>query len=211
MNLDHAIHQLKTMDAAGKLWKRRDFARSLITQFDQKGRLSAKQEEWVGIIISENLNRTEENNKITIDRVVGLDRVNEIFDEATEKLQYPKLVVQLADGSDLKLNRAGPRSKFNGAVMLTNGGTYGSSLNKYYGNVANGELTLTTDGKLRASELENILRSMNTDLGAFAKMYGLKTGNCCFCRKELSHDHSLTAGYGPVCADNYGLPWGEDA
>jgi hypothetical protein len=209
MNLDHAIHQLKTMDSKGKLFSRRDFARSLISQFDAKGRLSAKQEEWVGIIISENLNRTSENTQIKIDKISGLDRVNEIFDAATEKLQYPKLVIQLADGSDLKLNRAGPKSRFNGAVMLTDGRPFGD--NKYYGNVANGELTLTTEGKLRASELENILRSMNTDLGQFAKMYGLKTGNCCFCRKELSHDHSLVAGYGPVCADNYGLPWGEKA
>ena len=205
MNLDHAIDQLKAIDGRGGLWKRRDFARSLLSQYDARGSLSPKQEEWVNIIIKENL----EARKAPAPAKLGLDRVIEIFEEASEKLKYPKLVIQLGDGSDLKLSRAGPKSRYNGEVQLTDGLPYGQ--NRYYGRVTGlGELVLTGEGRHYEQELHSILKSMTTDLGAFARMYGLKSGNCCFCRKELTAGPSLTAGYGPICAGNYGLPWGED-
>ena len=206
MNLDHAIHQLETLDGNGKLWKRTQFARSLISQFNARGSLSPKQEEWVNIIITENL----EAATIPAPAKLGLDRVIDIFDLASQTLKYPKLVIQFGDGSDLKLSRAGPTSRFNGEVQLTDGRPYGQ--NKYYGRVTgHGELVLTGEGRHYENELHSILKSMTTDLGAFAKMYGQKSGNCCFCRKELTTDKSLHAGYGPVCADNYGLAWGEVA
>lgn len=41
-----------------------------------------------------------------------------------------------------------------------------------------------------------------------AAEYGHETGNCSFCSKELTDNRSLSVGYGPVCADKFGLPWG---
>lgn len=41
-----------------------------------------------------------------------------------------------------------------------------------------------------------------------AKGIGAVTGFCCFCSLELTDARSVTAGYGPTCADNNGLPWG---
>lgn len=48
-------------------------------------------------------------------------------------------------------------------------------------------------------------------LGGFevVRVYGLRTGNCCFCGRELTTGESTAVGYGPICADKYGLPWGE--
>jgi hypothetical protein len=43
-----------------------------------------------------------------------------------------------------------------------------------------------------------------------AKAYGTETGACCFCARELSTAESVGVGYGPICADKYGLPWGPD-
>lgn len=37
---------------------------------------------------------------------------------------------------------------------------------------------------------------------------GQVTGICCFCGIHLVTHNSIAAGYGPVCADKYGLPWG---
>ena len=34
---------------------------------------------------------------------------------------------------------------------------------------------------------------------------------CCFCHKELTTKESLAVGYGPLCAEKLGLPWGETA
>lgn len=41
-----------------------------------------------------------------------------------------------------------------------------------------------------------------------AKAFGDLYGHCVFCGLELSDDRSITAGYGPTCAEHRGLPWG---
>jgi hypothetical protein len=43
---------------------------------------------------------------------------------------------------------------------------------------------------------------------SFAASYGHATSRCCFCRRELTDGRSVEVGYGPVCADRYGLVWG---
>ncbi len=37
---------------------------------------------------------------------------------------------------------------------------------------------------------------------------GKLTGNCCFCGIELTAGESVSRGYGPICANRWGLPWG---
>lgn len=39
----------------------------------------------------------------------------------------------------------------------------------------------------------------------FGKLYGI----CCFCSRTLTDERSIGVGYGPVCAEHYGLPWGD--
>ena len=41
-----------------------------------------------------------------------------------------------------------------------------------------------------------------------AALWGKKMNRCCFCGLELSDERSVAMGYGPICADNWGLPWG---
>lgn len=48
-----------------------------------------------------------------------------------------------------------------------------------------------------------------TALATMAKEYGDATHNCCFCGLDLTDERSTSAGYGPICAGKYGLPWGE--
>ena len=41
---------------------------------------------------------------------------------------------------------------------------------------------------------------------------GVQSHFCCFCSTELTDDrtgHSIDRGYGPICANKYGLPWGD--
>jgi len=35
---------------------------------------------------------------------------------------------------------------------------------------------------------------------------GHKHGNCCFCCRDLTNAVSVHLGYGPICAEKYGLP-----
>jgi len=60
--------------------------------------------------------------------------------------------------------------------------------------------------------------SVNQALEILAKagdtlQYGVafaRQGNCCFiCGRNLDTAESIDAGYGPVCADKWGLPWGD--
>lgn len=41
-----------------------------------------------------------------------------------------------------------------------------------------------------------------------AKELGQLYGVCIFCGRTLTDEASIEAGYGPVCAENHGLPWG---
>lgn len=40
------------------------------------------------------------------------------------------------------------------------------------------------------------------------KAYGSNTGSCGFCGRALTKKESYTVGYGPVCAEKFGLPYG---
>lgn len=52
---------------------------------------------------------------------------------------------------------------------------------------------LTADNRLTAEE---------------AARLGHLTGRCVFCSRKLTDDRSTEVGYGPICADREGLPWG---
>lgn len=67
----------------------------------------------------------------------------------------------------------------------------------------NGSLTLNQANTFPG--LEEQLRSLAANPAAYAADYGKMHGNCCFCSLPLSDKRSLEAGYGPVCAENYGL------
>ncbi len=74
---------------------------------------------------------------------------------------------------------------------------------------------IETDGSLTINKY-NILPGLEDDLRSFAKnpisyvsSFGKLTGNCCFCSLPLTEDRSLEAGYGPICAEKYGLPYPE--
>ena len=39
---------------------------------------------------------------------------------------------------------------------------------------------------------------------------GRETGCCCFCGLTLTDGRSVVKGYGPICAKNWALPWGDE-
>lgn len=42
-----------------------------------------------------------------------------------------------------------------------------------------------------------------------AAHFGHTTGSCVFCSRHLTDERSIAVGYGPVCAEREGLPWGD--
>lgn len=60
----------------------------------------------------------------------------------------------------------------------------------------------------RLARYQNTLAELEKDPVAAAVAYGHAMGNCAFCTRPLTDDRSIVVGYGPVCAQKYGLPWG---
>ena len=54
------------------------------------------------------------------------------------------------------------------------------------------------------------LQDFEKDPISGAKLQARKTSNCCFCCNRLTDPRSVLMGYGPTCADNFGLPWGDE-
>lgn len=122
-------------------------------------------------------------------------------------LQFPKLRFEPQAGQKLVVSLCGPKSRTPGALNLTDGRPFGQGL--WFGRV-------NLDGSVMQSKVwqpwvSEILEGFAKDPAGFAGAYGKKTGNCCYCGRHLETKESVAAGYGPICAQKFGMPWGEVA
>ena len=106
--------------------------------------------------------------------------------------------------SRLKVAKAGPRSRYHGSITVA-APTYGEG---WFGVIKDGQFRPARDC---TDAVTALVKDFAADPAKVAGEHGHRTGNCCFCRKELTTTESLAAGYGPTCAEHYGLPWGKVA
>lgn len=137
----------------------------------------------------------------------SVKRVFDLFARAKSAgLRFPKIRLEASDGQKVVLSQAGERSKYLGQVMMTDGGPFGS--NKFFGRIDSaGSLNASASMTAPVRELVDALAA---DPAKVASIYGRKTGSCCFCGRGLEDGRSVAVGYGPVCAEKFGLPWGEE-
>ena len=130
-----------------------------------------------------------------------------MFDRAREHVTYPAIKIQTENGR-LRLYRTGPASRFPGSISITNGRPYGDSEHVWYAQI----LRDGTFSPKRAVEpwLLDFLTAFEADPAGMAFLHGKQTGNCCFCGHELTDPESIRVGYGPICANHYGLPHGRN-
>lgn len=133
--------------------------------------------------------------------------VVDLMNTAHKRIAYPKIRLQYK-GLKLQLALAGEKSRYKGSITVTNGGPFGDNI--YYGRIdPNG----TTEWKrnfsaMQIMEIEQAISQFADNPVEYAKLYSQDTGNCMFCAKELTDPQSVLVGYGPVCAETYGLPHG---
>ena len=60
-----------------------------------------------------------------------------------------------------------------------------------------------------SQDVIDILQEFSLDPQRVAKACAAKLGICSFCGSPLTDEISKHHGYGPVCAQNYELPWGK--
>lgn len=180
-----------------------DFPNSLVDQFDRKGRLSDRQMFFVDKLYNE--------RKIAAPAaIVRLGRIQAMFAAARERsVAEPKLYLTTATGRELELT---PNQKFAGSINIKDrretrwNAKFQNESKVYYGYItASGEYNPHGN----APDILPALESLALDPVEAARLYGHKTSSCMFCGIKLRAGASTTVGYGPVCASNYGLPWGK--
>lgn len=166
-----------------------DFAQSLVNQFKKRGSLSEKQWFYARKLTT---SRTE---------MFNFPEINALFELASLHLKYPKVHLQTADSRSVVLARAGDRSKAPGTINVTDGKRYGE--NRWYGRIQ-------LDGSFSCDDepVIDVLKEFAANPAKVAARYGKLVGRCCFCELLLTDERSTSVGYGPICAEHYGLAWG---
>lgn len=190
-----------------------EFAQSLLRQWRDRG-LSPTQWYYIHVLALEESERRKPkpffdrstpaaggpNNAIQLghDCFATLRRM---FDRAAESIRWPKIRFQ-TDDYRLKLSVAGPQSRRSGTINVVN-----LDDDLWYGRIV--ERDLFERGRDCPESAVEFLRRLAADPVGEAAAYGRATGVCAYCHRELTDPRSVTAGFGPVCSEKWGIPWGD--
>lgn len=144
--------------------------------------------------------------------VGDLSRIVAMFATAARHLRHPSIVL---DG--FRVSLAGARSRQPGTLMVTGidrvfNSFRGQDERPWFGRVSTaGDFQ---PGRNAPDGLADKLRAFAADPAGEAAAHGHLTGRCCFCNRRLGEGesrNSVEVGYGPDCAEHFGLPWGARA
>lgn len=122
--------------------------------------------------------------------VVDSTALEAAFEKAKSSgLRNPKITLGGLAFKPAKATGANP-----GAIYVTEQG-------EYLGKVMGGRFL-----RVRAcsDEAATSVAEMIRDPKATAEAYGLRSGNCCICNRQLTNQESLQRGIGPICAGKFG-------
>lgn len=118
-----------------------------------------------------------------------------LFHTAGKHLKYPKITFTASSGNNSRVQ----------LYLATKG---------YIAIKVNGEYVGKIDSQYHSFRMYQGTTELQSEVMAFcmeplksAIVKGQQYSNCCFCRLELTNKASVQMGYGPICAENYGLPW----
>ena len=191
METDKAVLVLKE-----KL-KDNDFAKSLCEKWDfwidrKTKELSPNQLFWIHKLVERQDGGYGHYNSIPQKEA---KKLFSYFDNAKKRLKFPRMVF---DG--IKLTMAGDRSKYTGDIFIA--GANGL----YYGRIS--RKANFYKGRDCKPLMLNKIKRMLGDVDGEILTFGKELGYCCFCSKELENAKSRAVGYGKICADKWGLDWG---
>ena len=132
----------------------------------------------------------------------AMQRINALFGLAREHgLQRPRIRLNL-NGTRLSLAPGRPGSAFERDIWVN-----GPNRERFGRINAQGQYLRGCDATPAVQEM---VGSFGSNPVAIARAHGLATGSCCFCGLTLTDARSVAVGYGPICAQHYGLPWGDE-
>ena len=139
--------------------------------------------------------------------------IAKLFDNAKQHLKLPAIVLSVPSINEvIRLKIAGIKAKVPGAINVNSETLPGKYGHLWYGRIlSNGEFERTSDA---SDAIVARLTEFARDPARVAAEHGKLTGRCCFCHHKLGEGadkRSTEVGYGPDCAEHFGLPWGTTA
>lgn len=205
---DETIEKVEQLAALIPKMNARDqsFANDLVSKGRHYG-LSTKQRYWVGELIKR---ASMSSDAAVAPRVDNFAGVIALFQTAAGNLKYPKIRLRTKDGHTVCLGVCGERSRYAGAINLTDGEGFHEAT--FWGRIERtGAVTLSAHGEGIRATLTELLQRLSSEPAKTAAEYGKLTGQCTFCNRPLDDAKSTAVGYGPSCAKNFNLPWGVTA
>jgi len=192
----------------------REFAESLLRQSVLPRGLSAKQMAWVIKLLERAATRTVPVGAPVVPIAMPVRQTNALEPGGVEVVRSwlqrmrdagtlnPRLRYTVA-GRKYTFSLPGPTSLYAGrpVIFVKSDRTYIGRIQDdcFHTQNADAAGVLVIMAALRAITLAPLAQAVAT---------GHETGSCCFCGRELTDRRSIFRGYGPICADRLGLPWG---
>lgn len=185
------------------------FANSLIGDCAKRGFLTPGQAPYIHVLIDragQNANPTDKERTVAIGDVSG---ITELFNRARAYLKAPGVVMSVPDVGVVKVyvQKADARRYAGQTVVQDYDKPYPHF--QVYGIINDTGGFEPKKGVEIPPTLIPTLQDFAKNPIPYAKAYGKLTGRCCFCRNRLTDPRSTVQGWGPDCADHFGLPWGD--
>jgi hypothetical protein len=194
----------EALELLGKLIKENKFAGSLYAQ----RRLSPNQWVWVHKLVCDAFLATPKTPATKPEAApVNLANVLAIFKNGLEHKARPRIAFNTTDERGLRLYYSPPNARRIDPRIYVTDGSRSDKPQSYYGYV---DMSGMYHPSFYATpEVMKFLTTLDKWPSAVTGFYGRLTKRCIYCRIQLTDERSLAVGYGPVCAENHGLPWGE--
>ena len=200
MNLDFKTAEINSVKAylSENLNKLNDNDANFASSLVASAKTSERQAHWIRILAE----RTLPRKAAAI--VDGLGALNELFHNASRRAKFPKILIKTEQG-DLRLSLAGANSSNPGTINVTTPGSFENRT--WFGRIDHNGRFIASQKAANRPDIGAALKCFAENPESAAGAYGRETGACCFCARELTDSRSVTLGYGPICAEKFGLAY----
>lgn len=168
-----------------------EFATDLYQNLFKYGSLTERQLAAVRKMVAGDAERRAARTEASKVKDLDMSRLVEIFDNASQHLKKPRLVV-----GDLRFSKAPATGSNAGYLYVKHDGEYAGKISpegifqKAYG---------------CDDETVEAIKAISADPLAAAQDHGHETGNCSACGRQLTNELSVELGIGPICRGRWGL------
>lgn len=174
----------------------------LVRSWQRYGSLTPKQASLLEKLVAEAEAKQAKQDAPKAERL-DLTKINEMFDTARGN-GLKRMALRFVDEAGARFTVSPAAATSRNAGMLYVKSADDGYLGKIDGQgVFHGAWNTAGDATTKA---QAALVEFSRDPVGKSKLYGELTSSCCYCGKDLDDPRSVMAGYGPICAGNWGLP-----